>query len=95
LRVTFFNFLSSNGQLILLFKRKLSSPDYKNVDEKFRIALIDVETTQIASEDLKKYGNALDKAILKFHHVKIDDINKIVRELWLLTYKGERGWVQR
>jgi DNA repair protein RAD50 len=70
-------------------KRKLSSPDYKNVDEKFRIALIDVETTQIASEDLKKYGNALDKAILKFHHVKIDDINKIVRELWLLTYKGE------
>lgn len=26
---------------------------------------------------------------MKFHSVKIVEINKIIRELWLLTYKGE------
>jgi DNA repair protein RAD50 len=41
-------------------QRKLSSPEYKDVDEQHRIVVIKVETTQIAAEDLKKYGNALD-----------------------------------
>lgn len=29
------------------------------------------------------------QALLQFHGVKIREINKIIRELWLLTYKGE------
>ena len=28
------------------------------------------------------------QALLQFHSVKIKEINKIIRELWLLTYKG-------
>jgi DNA repair protein RAD50 len=39
--------------------------------------------------DLDKYANALDKALLKFHGIKIAEINKIIKELWILTYKGE------
>ncbi|KAL7578370.1 hypothetical protein ACA910_012772 [Epithemia clementina (nom. ined.)] len=70
-------------------KRKLSSEEYKDVDEQYRIANIKFHTTQLAAEDLKKYWNAVDKALLKYHSVKIGEINKIVRELWLLTYKGE------
>ena len=29
------------------------------------------------------------QALLQFHSVKIGEINKIIRDLWLLTYKGE------
>lgn len=29
------------------------------------------------------------KALLKFHGAKIEEINKIIRDLWNLTYKGE------
>jgi DNA repair protein RAD50 len=29
------------------------------------------------------------QALLRFHTVKIAEINKLIRELWLLTYKGE------
>jgi len=29
------------------------------------------------------------QALLQFHGVKIKEINKIIRELWLLTYKGQ------
>jgi len=47
------------------------------------------ETTNIMVSDLEKYHKALDKALLRFHGIKIEDINKIIRELWTLTYQGE------
>ena len=46
------------------------------------------ETTRIAVLDLDKYFQALDKALLRYHSLKIGDINKIIKELWSLTYKG-------
>jgi hypothetical protein len=44
-----------------LSKRKLSGVEYKDVDEQYRVANIKMVTTKLAAEDLKKYGNALDK----------------------------------
>ena len=51
--------------------------------------MIEHETTGIVVADLDKYYDALDKALLRYHGIKINDINKIIRELWTLTYKGE------
>jgi DNA repair protein RAD50 len=45
-------------------QRKLSTPEYKGVDERYRVAMIKHETTQIAADDLKKYYGALDKVSL-------------------------------
>jgi DNA repair protein RAD50 len=45
-------------------QRKLSTPEYKGVDERYRVAMIKHETTQIAADDLKKYDGALDKVSL-------------------------------
>ena len=70
-------------------KRKLVEPEYKNVDERQRMKMIEHESTNIVVTDLDKYYNALDKALLRYHGMKISDINKIIRELWTLTYKGE------
>lgn len=44
-----------------LEQRKLSTPEYRNVDEEYRVATIKHTTTQIAADDLKKYASALDK----------------------------------
>ena len=52
-------------------KRKLSSEEYKDVDEQYRVANIKFHTTQLAAEDIKKYWSAVDKALLKYHSVKI------------------------
>lgn len=70
-------------------KRKLSTDEYKNVDEEFRVANIKFKTTEMAAKDIKKYYNAVEQAIQQYHQVKIAEINKIIQELWLLTYKGE------
>lgn len=50
--------------------------------------IFDVQTTEKASGDLHKYYRALDRAIMKFHSRKMEEINQIIKELWIKTYKG-------
>ena len=70
-------------------KRKLGTAEYKDIDERHRVKMIEHETTAMAVSDLDIYYTALDKSILKYHGLKIEEINKIINELWILTYKGE------
>lgn len=62
--------------------------DYKDAAYKYREAHIKVETTKAAVEDLGRYGGALDKAIMKYHTLKMDEINRIIEELWKNAYQG-------
>lgn len=50
--------------------------------------MIQMRTTELANQDLDKYYKALDKAIMKYHGLKLEEINKIIREYWLKTYRG-------
>ncbi|KAF2450906.1 hypothetical protein P171DRAFT_148674 [Karstenula rhodostoma CBS 690.94] len=61
---------------------------YKNAAKEYREAHISVETTKAACDDLSRYGSALEQAILKFHTIKMDEINKIIDELWRNAYQG-------
>lgn len=70
-------------------KRKLSQSEYKDVEEAFRIASIKQDTTELAVKDIDKYHSALDRALQRYHSLKITQINTIIRDLWTLTYKGE------
>ncbi|KAI1992146.1 DNA repair protein rad50 [Ophidiomyces ophidiicola] len=62
--------------------------DYKDAAIKFKEAHIKVETTKAAVDDLGRYGGALDKAIMKYHSLKMEAINNIIEELWQKTYRG-------
>ncbi|KAK6387149.1 DNA repair protein rad50 [Exophiala oligosperma] len=55
---------------------------------RYKEAHIKVEATKAAVEDLGRYGGALDKAIMKYHSLKMEQINAIIDELWRKTYKG-------
>ncbi|KAK4626999.1 DNA repair protein RAD50 [Fulvia fulva] len=61
---------------------------YANAGREFRKAHIKVETTKAAIEDLGRYAGALDKAIMKYHSLKMDAINAIIGDLWRRTYQG-------
>ena len=39
--------------------------------------------------DLDKFYGALDKALMTFHSAKMAEINKVVKELWQKTYRGQ------
>lgn len=62
--------------------------DYKDAAHKYKEAHIKVESTRAAVDDLARYGGALDKAIMKYHSLKMEEINAIIGELWQKTYRG-------
>ncbi|XP_027116885.1 DNA repair protein RAD50 isoform X1 [Coffea arabica] len=67
----------------------LKQAQYKDIDKRYFDQLIQLKTTEMANKDLDRYYNALDKALMRFHTMKMEEINKIVRELWQQTYRGQ------
>ncbi|KAL8682978.1 MAG: hypothetical protein Q9186_001057 [Xanthomendoza sp. 1 TL-2023] len=76
-----------------------SAQEYKEAHIKVEVRAVDtgrwyrrlkaqLQTTKAAVEDLGRYGSALDKAIMQFHSLKMEEINRIAEELWKKTYQG-------
>ncbi|KAG9490790.1 hypothetical protein GDO78_006233 [Eleutherodactylus coqui] len=74
---------------IMRFKKELREPQYKDAEEKHREMMIVMRTTELANKDLDIYYKTLDQAIMKFHGMKMEEINKIIRDLWRSTYRGQ------
>lgn len=70
-------------------KIDLKQPQYKDIDKRHFDQLIQLKTTEMANKDLDRYYDALDKALMRFHTMKMEEINKIIRELWQQTYRGQ------
>lgn len=62
--------------------------DYKNVEKRYIEKLIDVQTSKLAQQDLETYQKALQAAIMKYHSIKMEEINERLGELWRDTYQG-------
>ncbi|XP_029439215.1 DNA repair protein RAD50 [Rhinatrema bivittatum] len=74
---------------ILRFRKELREPQYKEAEEKYRDMMIVMRTTELVNKDLDIYYKTLDQAIMKFHSMKMEEINKIIRDLWRSTYRGQ------
>lgn len=64
------------------------SNDYAGVDGRYGELFLDVKAKELAIKDLEKCGKVLQLAIMKYHSLKMQDLNKMIRELWLNTYQG-------
>ncbi|XP_010185564.1 PREDICTED: DNA repair protein RAD50, partial [Mesitornis unicolor] len=74
---------------IVRFKKELRESQFKDAEEKYRDMMIIMRTTELVNKDLDLYYKALDKAIMTFHSMKMEEINKIIRDLWRSTYRGQ------
>ncbi|XP_044772588.1 DNA repair protein RAD50 isoform X2 [Neomonachus schauinslandi] len=74
---------------IIHFKRELREPQFRDAEEKYREMMIVMRTTELVNKDLDIYYKTLDQAIMKFHSMKMEEINKIIRDLWRSTYRGQ------
>lgn len=59
-----------------------------DADKKYRDQLIEITVMNLAIKDLSIYYKALDRAIMQYHKLSMDEINKSIKELWQETYKG-------
>ncbi|XP_068187944.1 DNA repair protein RAD50 [Antennarius striatus] len=74
---------------ILQYKKELRDDQYDKADERYKNKMIKMRTTELVIKDLDLYYKALDQTIMKFHSMKMDEINKIIRDLWRSTYRGQ------
>lgn len=66
----------------------LGQEKYRDVEKRYLSTFIRVQTTELAVQDIDKYYRALEKAVLSYHQEKIAQVNKIIGELWRMTYRG-------
>nr|XP_045363781.1 DNA repair protein RAD50 isoform X2 [Camelus bactrianus] len=76
-------------EAIIRFKKELQEPQFRDAEEKYREMMIVMRTTELVNKDLDIYYKTLDQAIMKFHSMKMEEINKIIRDLWRNTYRGQ------
>nr|XP_033466773.1 DNA repair protein RAD50 [Epinephelus lanceolatus] len=76
-------------EAILECRKELREDQYDKADERYKNKMITMRTTELVIKDLDLYYKALDQTIMKFHSMKMDEINKIIRDLWRSTYRGQ------
>jgi len=69
--------------------RELNDPTLKGVDRALSKQVLELKTFEMTASDLDRYHGALDRALMAFHASKMSDINKVVKELWQRTYRGQ------
>jgi len=69
-------------------KRELAQPKLSQAATKYKEMNVKYKLRAKVAEDLNKYYIALDFAIMKYHKEKMKVVNKIIRELWRNTYRG-------
>eukprot|EP00051_Salpingoeca_urceolata_P002674 m.52052 g.52052 ORF g.52052 m.52052 type:complete len:899 (-) comp12263_c0_seq3:103-2799(-) len=69
-------------------QNELKSKMYVNVDEEHKKRLISKRMTEVANADLNKYYIALNRAVMRYHSLKMEEINKTIRDYWTRTYRG-------
>ncbi|KAK2873085.1 hypothetical protein Q8A67_022982 [Cirrhinus molitorella] len=74
---------------IFRFQKELSEDKYCHAEDLYREKMIEMRIKTLANKDLDIYYKALDQAIMKFHSMKMAEINKIIRDLWQSTYRGQ------
>ncbi|XP_058484046.1 DNA repair protein RAD50 [Solea solea] len=74
---------------IMHYRKELREDQYDKADERYKNKMIVMRTTELVIKDLDLYYKALDQSIMKFHSMKMDEINKIIRDLWRSTYRGQ------
>ncbi|KAN0123479.1 P-loop containing nucleoside triphosphate hydrolase protein [Russula decolorans] len=62
--------------------------EYKDINKQYTDQLVKVKMSDMANNDLEKYGKALDNAIMRYHSLKMEEVNDTMRHLWNKTYQG-------
>lgn len=47
-------------------------------------SLVQAEVSQYVVDDIDLYTNHLEKALMMFHRQKMEEINKIISDLWIV-----------
>ncbi|KAG1766114.1 P-loop containing nucleoside triphosphate hydrolase protein [Suillus placidus] len=78
--------ISSHQEQLKMTEKDLR--DFKDINKRYTDQLVKVKMSDMANNDLEKYAKALDNAIMKYHGLKMEEVNDTMRHLWNKTYQG-------
>lgn len=78
--------ISSHQEQLKMTEKDLR--DFKEINKRYTDQLVKVKMSDMANNDLEKYAKALDNAIMKYHGLKMEEVNDTMRHLWNKTYQG-------
>lgn len=67
---------------------ELGLENHRNAMQKYLVCLAELRVLEISVSDVDKYAKALDRAIMNYHMMKMNAINKIIKQLWRQVYRG-------
>lgn len=86
------NEIASNMNILegrlLSINEELALETIRNAMEKYMTCISDLKVLEYCVIDIEKYYKALDRAIMNYHQIKMNEINKIVKQLWRQVYRG-------
>ena len=71
-----------------IIKEELEQKAHKNALEKYSVCASDLRVLEMSVQDIEKYYKALDRAVMNYHVIKMNEINKTIKGLWRQVYKG-------
>jgi DNA repair protein RAD50 len=76
-----------NGKIQTL-EEEANLETHKSALDKFLICSTDLRVLELCVSDIDKYYKALDRAIMNYHLLKMNEINKTIKQLWRQVYRG-------
>ena len=80
--------MNINEGKVQTIESELEQDAFKNASEKFITCASDLKVLELSVSDIEKYYKALDRAVMNYHLIKMNEINKTVKQLWRQVYRG-------
>jgi DNA repair protein RAD50 len=80
--------LATLDQQLIELEQELEQEHLKNAHERYLQHFIQQTVEEIASQDLERFYKVLDQTMMTYHTQKMNQLNKIIRDLWRTTYRG-------
>ncbi|CAL7940101.1 unnamed protein product [Xylocopa violacea] len=70
------------------YTAELKKELYRNARKNNKKKSIEVTVTEEAILNLRAYSRALDNAMIEYHEERMASVNRIMKEMWRIVYKG-------
>jgi len=80
--------LEAVGESLARLKRELGEPEVARAEKRHHEALVTAGHQELMVADLGRVHAALDGALMRYHRLKLAEVNTIIKDLWSHTYAG-------
>jgi DNA repair protein RAD50 len=77
------------SRIIQVQENQLATPQYKNIEGVIQFLQFQLIASDKISEAILLRHDVIEESVMIYHNKKMEQINKVIKDLWKLTYKGK------